>query len=389
MTLSTGIERLRIRNYRALRDVTFDQLSPLTVLLGPNGSGKSTVFDALRFLYESFEDNLAAAWQRRGGLAEIRTRGASGQVEVELACRVNGDECEYRLAVDEEDGAPVVVEENLTWRPAGQQAFFTALEFRRGRGTVHYPGGDQPTELASQDLLGVRTFGEIAQNAEIAAFLRFFRQFQLSDVDVNAMRRGSRRQRAVARLTTSGDNVASVVEQFKEQLPETWHHIVRALRRYVPRLQDIQPARSGDGSYLVTLLEADGGERILPEHISDGTLKLLGYLVALQSAGSVLLLEEPENQVNPMLHQLLAEQAGAAASSQVIVATHSPDFVNALRPEEVWMTYRDDDGYTGLQHASELPKLMAMVEAGGLLGSLWTEGYFDVGDPLTRSGRPR
>jgi ABC-type Mn2+/Zn2+ transport system ATPase subunit len=37
------IQRLTIRNYRLLRDVTFDGLTPLTVLFGPNGSGKSTV----------------------------------------------------------------------------------------------------------------------------------------------------------------------------------------------------------------------------------------------------------------------------------------------------------------------------------------------------------
>ncbi len=39
------IERLTVRNYRALRDVTLRKLPALAVLLGANGSGKSTVFD--------------------------------------------------------------------------------------------------------------------------------------------------------------------------------------------------------------------------------------------------------------------------------------------------------------------------------------------------------
>ena len=39
------IEYLRVQNFRALRDVEFKDLKPLTVLLGPNGSGKSSVFD--------------------------------------------------------------------------------------------------------------------------------------------------------------------------------------------------------------------------------------------------------------------------------------------------------------------------------------------------------
>ena len=44
---------LRIKNYRALHDVEFRDLTPLMVLIGPNGSGKSTVLDALDFLAEA------------------------------------------------------------------------------------------------------------------------------------------------------------------------------------------------------------------------------------------------------------------------------------------------------------------------------------------------
>ncbi len=33
------IERLQVRNFRALRNVTLEQVTPLTVLVGPNGSG--------------------------------------------------------------------------------------------------------------------------------------------------------------------------------------------------------------------------------------------------------------------------------------------------------------------------------------------------------------
>ena len=37
------IEYLKVQNFRALHEVEFKDLTPLTVLLGPNGSGKSTV----------------------------------------------------------------------------------------------------------------------------------------------------------------------------------------------------------------------------------------------------------------------------------------------------------------------------------------------------------
>ncbi|MFW5868479.1 MAG: AAA family ATPase, partial [Armatimonadota bacterium] len=60
------IEQLRVRNFRALRDLQLRNITPLTVLVGPNGSGKSTVFDVFAFLSECFTDGLRRAWDRRG-----------------------------------------------------------------------------------------------------------------------------------------------------------------------------------------------------------------------------------------------------------------------------------------------------------------------------------
>ncbi|TVR99621.1 MAG: hypothetical protein EA406_02965 [Rhodospirillales bacterium] len=54
-TAPPRIESLKVENYRALRTIQFDRLTPLTVLLGANGSGKSTVFDVFAFLAECFE----------------------------------------------------------------------------------------------------------------------------------------------------------------------------------------------------------------------------------------------------------------------------------------------------------------------------------------------
>ncbi len=77
---------LRIKNYRALRDVEFRDLTPLTVLIGPNGSGKSTVLDALDFLAEAVRGNPVAAWEKRDRLRGMRTRGEEGNIEFQIEC---------------------------------------------------------------------------------------------------------------------------------------------------------------------------------------------------------------------------------------------------------------------------------------------------------------
>lgn len=389
MPLSTGIERIRIRNYRVLRDIELGGLTPVTALLGPNGSGKSTVFDAISLVCEALGGGLAAAWARRGGLDEIRSRGATGPVEIELGCRVDGECFTYRLVIEDETDVPIIAEEKLSWRESDQADELVVLEFSRRRGMIRRPGGSQSEELTEDGLLGVGTFGRFRANTQIAAFLRFAEQIQLSDLDVERMRSGAKGPIRAARLDPAGDNIAMRVLHLREEQPDVWAEVVRSLRRYVPGLVDVTTMRLGDGSHIVRLEEDSAEQPILPEYISEGTIRLLGYLVALRDPASALLLEEPENQVHPNLPYLLADELRAHSDSeQVIVATHSPYFVDALRPDEVWMMFRDEHGAQA-RRAADIPQLMAMVEAGGLLGSLWTEGFFDLGDPLVRAGRPR
>jgi predicted ATPase len=388
MVLSTGIERIRIRNYRVLRDIELDGLTAVTALLGPNGSGKSTVFDAIDLVHEALGGGLASAWARRGGLAEIRSRGSAEPVEIELGCRVDDESFTYRLVIEDETDVPIIAEEKLLWRESDQADELAVLEFSRRRGTIRRPGGSQLEELTEDGLLAVGTFGRFRANTQIAAFLRFAEQIQLSDLDVERMRSGAKGPIRAARLDPNGDNIAMRVLHLREEQPEVWAEVVRSLRRYVPGLVDVTTMRLGDGSHIVRL-EENSEQPILPENISEGTIKLLGYLVALRDPASALLLEEPENQVHPNLPYLLADELRAhSESGQVIVATHSPYFVDALRPDEVWMMFRDEYGAQA-RRAADIPQLMAMVEAGGLLGSLWTEGFFDLGDPLVRAGRPR
>ncbi len=69
-----------------------------------------------------------------------------------------------------------------------------------------------------------------------------------------------------------------------------------------------------------------------------------------------------------------------------MVTTHSPFFVDALRPEEVWVLYRDEKGYTKAKRTADMRGIKEFIEQGALLGNLWTENYFEVGDPLTNAG---
>jgi predicted ATPase len=98
-------------------------------------------------------------------------------------------------------------------------------------------------------------------------------------------------------------------------------------------------------------------------------------------------IEEPENQLHPrLLPELAGECRTASANSQLMVTTHSPFLINSLRPKEVWVIYRDAQGYTQAKRTADMRGIKEFIDNGATLGDLWMEDFFDVGNPLINDG---
>ena len=78
---------MRVKNYRGLNSLELRELTPLIVFVGPNGSGKSMLVDVFAFLSECFTVGLREAWDKRGRFRELRTRGASGPIVIQIKYR--------------------------------------------------------------------------------------------------------------------------------------------------------------------------------------------------------------------------------------------------------------------------------------------------------------
>jgi predicted ATPase len=118
---------------------------------------------------------------------------------------------------------------------------------------------------------------------------------------------------------------------------------------------------------------------------------MLSYLVVLMDPEppQFIGVEEPENFLHPRLLLELAEECRAASQrSQLLVTTHSPFFLNGMKPDEVRVIYRNEDGYSEVQRASDVPGIPEFVEAGASMGHLWMEGHLGMGDPLVNAGAP-
>jgi predicted ATPase len=89
--------------------------------------------------------------------------------------------------------------------------------------------------------------------------------------------------------------------------------------------------------------------------MSDGTLRVLGLLVALyqEPRPRVLALEEPELTVHPGMLQLISDSIHEVSeTSQILVTTHSPDLIDKFDPSSV-VAVELKDGATTAKPLSE------------------------------------
>lgn len=393
------IEMLEVRNFRALANVKIQDITPLTVLLGPNGSGKSTVFDVFAFLSECFQSGLRSAWDKRGRAQELRTRGSQGPIVIEikyrerpirLKNRPKSPRITYHLEVGDEKGRPVVEKEWLGWNRKGRGSPFRFMEYERGKGKV--ASGEEPDEkaerieasLSSSDTLAVNALGQLAGNPRVVALRNFVMGWHMSYLSAESAR-SQPEAGPQDQLSTTGDNLANVIQHLSEEHPDRLEKIFARLRRRVPRIEKVTAEAMADGRLLLQIKDAPFEQPILARFASDGTLKMLAYLVLLHDPAPppFIGIEEPENFLHPRLLYELAEECRAAtAGTQILVTTHSPFFLDALRPEEVRVLWRDEKGHTQCKPLSKDEKIVAFMDEGALLGNLWTEGHFGVGDPL-------
>lgn len=391
------IEYLRVQNFRALREVEFKDLTPLTVLLGPNGSGKSTVFDVFAFLAECFELGLRRAWDKRGRSKELKTRGSDGPVSIEIKYREPSYPLStYHLAVDEVNGSPVVVEEWLRWKRGSHGQPFKFLDYRQGHGRA--VSGDLPdaqdrraeVPLKSPDLLAVNALGQFAEHPRVAALREFITGWYVSYLSADSAR-GQPEAGPQERLSRTGDNLANVIQFLAERHPQQLRRIFDVLRQRVPRIESVLAEPMPDGRLLLQIKDAPFSHPVLARFASDGTLKMLAYLVLLHDPAPppFIGIEEPENFLHPRLLPELAEECRAAAErTQLLVTTHSPFYLNALRPGEARVLWRNEQGYTQTQRVADVRGISEFVNEGALLGQLWMEGHLGVGDPLINQGAP-
>jgi predicted ATPase len=393
------IEAITLKNYKAFQEAEMCNIPNLCVIVGANGSGKSTLFDVFGFLKDCLTYNVTTALQSRGGFREVVSRGKADEtivIELQYRMPITGVErlVTYHLEIMMEEGRSVVTREILRYKRGRFGSPYHFLDFARGHGYAvlneeDFNKSEEELERENQtldkaDILAIKGLGQFQRFKAANAFRQLIENWHISDFHIN-LARGSKEIAGYAdHLSVTGDNLQLVANRLYENQRDLFNKIIEQMKRRVPGIDAIEPEQTLDGRLLLKFQDGSFKDPFIDKYVSDGTIKMFAYLTLLYdpSPHPLLCVEEPENQLYPTLLWELAEEFRAYANrgGQVFVSTHSPDFLNAIRLEEVfWLT--KVHGCTQIRRAQENEQIATYMADNDQMGYLWKQGLFEEVHP--------
>jgi len=384
------IESIEIKNYRLFRHTVVEGLPRMTVVVGANGSGKSTLFDVFTFLKESLAQNVASSVAHRGGFRELVSRGQAGPIEIIVRFRESGGRlATYRLAVAEDKGRPVVHREILKFRRGQHGQPWHFVDFSRGRGNaitneaVYGQAGVKAERkehmLDDPSVLAIKGLGQFKEFRVVAEFRGLIENWHILDFHISDAKPSAEAGYA-EHLSTRGDNVAQVAQYLYQNHRERFDRVLQVMSERVPGVNSIEAKPTEDGRLVLRFQDGSFKDPFIARYVSDGTIKLFAYLILLYDPKPhpLLAVEEPENQLYPELLAELVEEFRdyAQRGGQVFVSTHSPDFLNGAKLDEIYWLVKER-GFATVRRASDSELLKDLRAEGDLPGALWKQGLFD------------
>ncbi len=353
------VGHIGLANWKNFKTVNVD-LPERVFLVGPNASGKSNLLDAFRFLRDIAlpGGGLQKACADRGGVSKIRCLAARQYPEVAVAVELaEGDKKLWRYEIA-----------------------FTQDNNRNPRLTreVVYKGDQlviqRPDETDKTDPLRLSqtALEQISANQSFRDIARFFESISYLHLVPQIIRNpGS--------LSENGGTLDAYGRHFLERVAKTpektrnsrLRKIRNALVIAVPQLKELRLDHDPRGvPHLVGVYEhwRPKGAKQNEEQFSDGTLRLLGLLWALQEGEGPLLLEEPELSLHSGVVRRLAGliyRMQKARRRQVLISTHSVDLLSdpGISGDEVLVLKPGVEG-TQVTRAASNDEIRHLLEAG-------------------------
>jgi len=388
------INKIHLKNFKAFKNITMQNLPRLSVIVGANGTGKSSLLQVFAFLKESFLSNLNNAFNKiagSNGILEARSRNVTENIEIELQFLKNNNSeiITYFLSIGDHKGIAFIEREILKYQDKNSNTPLYLLDFSKGQGHFVINETDsikninslkmEKQRLKSDDILALKVVAQLERFPIAMCVGSFIENWHISNLNIHYTRLD--KEIGYARhLSRDGSNLPLVTEYLYKQHPQIFKTILLKLSERIPGIEKVEAKTTEDRRVIIRFKDRFFEDPFLAHDISDGTIKMFAYLILLYDPKphSLLCVEEPENQLYPKLLWELAEEfrTYTIRGGQVFVSTHSPDFLNAIELDEVfWLVKKN--GYTSIHRAQDDEQLSAFMANGDQMGYLWEQGFFE------------
>lgn len=323
------LTRLKLKNWRNFREIDIP-LGLRTYVIGANASGKSNLLDVFRFLRtlaQTEGGGLQKALKDRGGLTKLRSLHARRDPEVRIEVELSDSE------KDSVDNWRYVLA--LKTEGKGQQRVLVAEERVECNGHVLL---DRPDRLDIEDdeRLTQTHLEQIGSNGKFRSLVEYFAATTYLHLVPQLLKHGDEIGARIPENDPFGQGlIQRIAKTPKKTRDARLRRIQQALSKAVPLFSELRFEQ--DEITGLWHLEANfthwrvHGSWQRENQFSDGTLRLIGLLWALQEGDGLLLLEEPELSLNDgivshvplLIDRVLRDRKKRASSQQVFISTHS------------------------------------------------------------------
>ena len=333
------IHRIRIQNYKSIRDVTVD-LSPVTVLIGRSGTGKTNFCEAIRLLRDGIQGSAGDLGSRYAEAKPI-SHDARG-VAFELEFALNGYESRFTYEAEFGPGIALKAETlNYGLEVVFSQRFDTATKSVKW---IVQPPMDSPPP-AGKIAIGALPMVDYA----VKAYMFLKNGIGVYSFPYHVLETPN--WSGDGKFTDVGGNALGVLRAiWTNQVNRMGRKNIEVILRQVsPSVESIEIDSIDQPKTLNIRHRIQSHDVVVSvQRESSGFRRFLAHLLALYQTPpkQTLIFEEPENAIFPGALVTLAEEFKATPEEgrgQVILTTHNPVLLNHFDADQIRVVELDDN----------------------------------------------